>query len=618
VSGLIPGLRRLVIPRAARPARQRSGDADTKDTRSTKNTFLKHAGTLRHRGHACQAAGSFVVLAALVAFASMHAAAPSGNTPPFVEVAETVGLTFTHDNGAGGEYYLPEIMGSGAALFDYDGDGDLDAYLLQSGPMSPRGRPHTGSRLFRNDLGAGGALRFTDVTDAAGVALTGSYAMGAAVGDVDGDDDPDLYVTAFGSNTLLRNNGNGTFSDVTREAGVDDPRWSTSAAFLDHDRDGDLDLYVGNYVAFTVAGNKICADPVGTRDYCAPAAWDPVPDRFFRNEGGGRFVDASDAVGITRAFGPALGVAVGDLDGDGWLDVYVANDARPNQLWRNKGGGTFEDVALFSGTAVNAAGRPEGSMGIALADHDNDGDEDLFVTNLIGESHVLYVNDGTGAFEDLRTRAGVGQPTAAMTGFGTGWLDYDHDGLLDLFLANGAVNVLERLRGQPQPFHQVNQLFHNEGGGRLREVTAEAGPALALSEVSRGVAVGDVDNDGDLDILVTNNAGPARLLLNQASRRTHWLQIALRSPVGNRRAAGARVGVVRQGQPVLWRRSRTDGSYLSASDDRVHIGLGTSAEVNAIVVEWPDGTRERFPGAADRIVTLERGTGRPDEGAKAK
>jgi enediyne biosynthesis protein E4 len=623
----------------------------------------------------------FVPFVSLLAFVSMYAAGvPSTGPPPFVEVAEAAGLRFVHDNGATGQYYLPEIMGSGAALFDYDGDGDLDAYLLQSGPLQRGGRPHTGSRLFRNDLGrdSPSALRFTDVTDAAGVALEKSYAMGAAVGDVDGDGDLDLYVTAFGSNTLFRNNGDGTFSDVTREAGVDDTRWSTSAAFVDHDRDGDLDLYVGNYVAFTVAGNKICNDPVGVRDYCAPAAWDPVPDRFFRNEGGGRFIEASDEVGITRAFGPALGVAVGDLDGDGWLDVYVANDAKPNQLWRNRGNGTFEDVALFSGTAVNAAGRPEGSMGIALADHDNDGDEDLFVTNLTGESHVLYVNDGTGGFEDLRTRAGVGAPTAPMTGFGTGWLDYDHDGLLDLFLANGAVNILERLRGQPQPFHQLNQLFHNEGGGQFREVTREAGPALALSEVSRGFAVGDVDNDGDLDVLVTNNAGPVRLLLNQTIASpagpegptaqpkragdapaagpsvaglespapqaggvaaatgangpvarpaapglqfrpsSHWLQIALRSASGNRRGAGARVGIVRKGQPTLWRRSRTDGSYLSASDDRVHVGLGASAQVDAIIVEWPDGTRERFTGAVDRIVTLARGSGQPARGESVR
>lgn len=560
-------------------------------------------------------------------FGSVRSAEPV--RPLFRDLASEVGLSFRHDNGADGQFYLPEIMGSGAALFDYDGDGDLDAFLVQSGPLDAGVRPHSGSRLFRNDLrsdGSGPRLRFTDVTESAGVGLK-TFGMGAAVGDIDGDSDLDLYVTAFGSNTLFRNNGNGTFTDITAEAAVDDPRWSTSAAFLDYDRDGDLDLYVGNYVAFTVAGNKRCADPVGARDYCAPAAWEAVPDRLFRNDGRGRFTDVSDVAGITRANGPGLGVAVGDLDGDGWLDIYVANDAQPNQLWRNRHDGTFEDIALLSGTAVNAAGRPEGSMGIALGDADADGDEDLFVTNLIGETHVLYVNDGTGAFEDRRTAAGLSAPTAAMTGFGTGWFDYDRDGLLDLFVANGAVNIVERLRGQPFPYHQINQLFRNEGGGRFREATREAGPAFELSEVSRGAAFGDVDNDGDVDVLVTNNNGPVRLLVNETravqspspAAMPHWLEISLRADTGNRLGAGARVGVVRTGQATLWRRSHTDGSYLNASDGRVHFGLGSVNTLDTVIVEWPDGLRESFDGIKpDQIVTLVRGRGRAHAGSETR
>ena len=411
------------------------------------------------------------------------------------------------------------------------------------------------------------------------------------------------------------------------------PRWNSSAAFFDYDRDGHLDLFVAAYVDFTVAGNKTCADPVGARDYCSPKAYRPVPSRLFHNDGSGRFSDVSEAAGITRAYGAGLGVSVGDYDGDGWLDLFVANDATPNQLWINRKNGTFDDRGLLSGTAFNAAGNPEGSMGIASGDYDNDGDEDLFVTNLIGESHALYVNDGRGNFEDARGPAGLVAPVAAFTGFGTKWFDYDLDGKLDLFIANGAVNIVESLRGQPFPFHQIDQVFRQvdrkqtEGGkqgagGTFVEMTAAAGPALKLSEVGRGAAFGDVDNDGDVDVLVTNNNGPARLLLNEAAGKNgtsagaHWLSIRLDQP-GNRWGFGARVGIERRGLPTLWRRVGTDGSYLSASDARVHVGLGPgeSTRVDAVVVEWPDGQRERFTGArgagiqVDRAITLKRGEG---------
>jgi enediyne biosynthesis protein E4 len=558
--------------------------------------------------------------------------------PLFREAAAETGLRFTHDNGAGGQFALPEIMGAGAALFDYDNDGDLDAFLVQSGPLDRNARPPAGSRLFRNDLGVENGRtfpRYSDVTEAAGIAVN-TFGMGAAVGDIDSDGDLDLYVSGFGANTLYRNEGDGTFRDATREAGLVDARWSTSAAFVDYDRDGDLDLYVGHYVAFTMAGNKTCTDPVGVRDYCAPAAWPAVPDRLLRNDGDGRFTDVSEPAGITRAYGPALGVAVGDLDADGWPDIYVANDAQPNQLWRNRRDGTFEDIGLLSGSAVNAGGRPEGSMGIALGDPDNDGDEDIFVSNLVGESHVLYANDGTGNFEDARTPAELGRATAAMTGFGTGWFDYDHDGWLDLFIANGAVNIVEALRGQPNPFRQRNQLFHNQGSGRFREVTSVAGPAFEALEVSRGAAFGDVDSDGDVDILVTNNNGPVRLLLNERvaaplppgnNRQTsdsgplrgamaaepgfpHWLEIGLRADTGNRFGIGARIGIVRSGEPTVWRRARSDGSYLSASDQRVHVGLGARSALDAVIVEWPDGLVERFsPVPPDALITLNRGAG---------
>ena len=565
-----------------------------------------------------------VCLCAALALAAPHPEAADA-IPAFVDAAEQSALRFVHDNGATGQYYMPELLGAGVALFDYDNDGDLDVYLVQDAPIDGT-RANPGNRLFRNDGLSGGFPHFTDVTPQAGVGLK-AHGMGVATGDIDSDGLVDLYVTNFGSNVLYRNKGNGSFEDITARAGVDDARWSTSAAFLDYDRDGNLDLFVANYVAFTPAGNKVCTDQAGARDHCPPGAYAPVPARLFHNDGGATFTDVTEPSGVSRAYGAGLGVAVGDFDDDGWPDIYVANDATPNQLWINKHDGTFEDRGLLSGTAFNALGRPEGSMGIALGDADGDGDEDLFVTNIMGESHVLYQNDGHANFDDARGRSGLGPATASMTGFGTNWVDYDNDGRLDLFITNGAVNIIDRLRGQPAPYVQTSQLLHNEGQGRFRDVSGESGPAFTRLEVGRGAAFGDIDNDGDIDIVVTSNNGPVRLLLNETnapagSRTTsarangaasrHWLEVALRAPRGNRFGLGARVGVVRAGAATLWRRARTDGSYLSAGDSRVHFGMGADARVDAVVVEWPDGAIESFTGVPpDRIVTLNRGEGRP-------
>ena len=398
--------------------------------------------------------------------------------------------------------------------------------------------------------------------------------MGAAVGDYDNDGDLDLFLTAFGPDALFRNNGDGTFTDVTAEAGVSDPcgvparRSSTT----------------------TVTAIWICSSPTtwtsrwpttrfarirwGRATTAVRGRTAPFPIACTATKVTAASRTSPSSARIVTADGAGLGVTSGDYNGDGWLDLYVANDATNNQLWINRRDGTFVDEGLLSGSAVNAAGNPEGSMGIASGDVDADGDEDLFVTNIIGETFVLYLNDGKGSFEDVRAAWGLAQPTAAFTGFGTNWIDYDNDGWLDLFVTNGAVNVVAAQRGQPNPFRMKNQLFRNTGRGRFLETSASGGPAFEMAEIGRGAAFGDVDNDGDTDIVVTNNGGPVRLLLNQAAAGQHWLQVRLDQPGGNRFGVGAWIGVERAGRPTLFRRVRTDGSYLSASDMRAHFGLG--------------------------------------------
>ena len=547
----------------------------------------------------------------------------SPQVPLFREVANDVGLKFQHFTGATGEYYMPEIMGAGVALFDYDNDGDLDVYLIQGSTFDPAQDPRRtkfppppgwkpGSRLFRNLLSETGKLQFVDVTEQAGVGHIG-YGMGVAVGDYDNDGFQDLYVTNFGRNVLYHNNGDGTFTDVTDKAGVDDPRWSTGAAWVDYDGDGRLDLFVANYLDFTVKGNRQCFASTGERDYCTPKMYQPVPARLFHNRGDGTFEDVTAMSGIGTAMGPGLGIVCADFNGDRWPDIYVANDGAAAHLWINQKNGTFKERGALSGAALNPDGLPQAGMGVTAADFDGDGDEDIFKTNLTNEGSNLYVNDGRGNFHDASTELGLFLPTFPYTGFGTEWLDYDNDGRLDLFVANGAVNRIESLRGAPYPFGQPNQLFHNEGDGKkFRDVTSAAGPVFALSEVSRGAAFGDIDNDGAVDIVVTNNNGPVRLLLNQSRvlNQNHWLLVRLQATQGDRFAIGAKVEL-RQRDRKLLRRVHTDSSYLSASDVRVHFGLGADPKIEALVVHWPHGKQEVWDKVqADQIIHIRQGTGR--------
>ncbi len=553
---------------------------------------------------------------------------------PFVEVAADVGLDFHHFNGMSGEYYFAEMMGAGAALFDADGDGDLDAYLVQGRMLGDKGMaeallppqhplPLT-DRLYRNELIPSGVLRFTDVTEASGLEVATGYGMGVAAGDADNDGDVDLYLTNFGSNQLLRNDsaaGRVAFTDVTLAAGVDDPRWSVAALFFDADADGRLDLYVGNYVDFRLGTHKRCFDAAGAQDYCAPAAYRGEPDRLFRNvshDGRIAFEDVSLVSGVGTLAAPGLGALAADLDSGGRLDLYVANDGEPNFLWLSRGEPgsplRFEESALFAGCAVDEEGRPQASMGVALGDADGDSDDDLFMSHLTGETNALFAGNGKGHFRDATAGSGLGQPSLPATGFGTSLFDYDNDGWLDLAVVNGAVKTVEELAaaGDPYPLHQRNLLVRNTGDGRFDDVTDRAGAAFELSEVSRGAAFGDVDNDGDVDVLVANNAGPARLLLNQAGSARGWIGLRLLTADPGRDALGARVEVIRPGLPPLRRRSHTDGSYASASDPRVVIGLGDDEGVVDVRVAWPDGTVESWTSLATRRYhTLHQGSRLP-------
>jgi len=571
-----------------------------------------------------QKVGTYLFLFLSFAFCLLPFDFSKGQQPLFREVAAETGLNFLHTTGATGEYFMPEIMGAGVALFDYDNDGDLDVYLLQGMKLNPSEQAKlkfplpkdwkSGNRLFRNELVPSGKLKFTDVTEAAGLGLV-AYGMGAATGDYDNDGDVDLYVTNFGANVLYRNNGNGTFTDVTAQAGVNDPRWSSSAAFVDYDQDGLLDLFVCNYVDFTVKGNKPCFAPTGEVDYCSPSSYKPVPDRLFRNEGNGRFSDATVVSGISAAYGPGLGVTCADFNGDGLVDIYVANDGAANLLWLNKGGGKFEESGLMAGAAYAADGAPRAGMGVTAGDIDNDGDDDLLITNLTKQGSTLFRNNGKAMFDDTTVDFNLAQPSFMSTGFGVAWFDYDNDGWLDLFAANGAVTLLPGLRGQSYPFHQRNQLFRNEAGRQtgqrtFREITAEAGAALQLSEVSRAAAFGDIDNDGDVDVLVANNNGLARLLLNQNATKQHWLQVRLMGVKDNRDGIGARVAVIRK-SGTLWRRVHTDGSYLAANDPRAHFGLGKEAAIEGVGVIWPNGSREMWTNVkVNSLNSLKQGTGK--------
>jgi len=557
-------------------------------------------------------AGRVLVAALGVVFLGAPMAALRQDSPSspasvtFTDIASAAGVTFAHVNGASDKKYLAETMGSGALLFDYDNDGWVDLFVVDGGSVDdPAVDARARHRLFRNN----GRGSFVDVTAASGIRHR-EYGMGACAGDIDNDGRADLYITNYGQNTLYRNAGDGVFTDVTRSAGVGYAGWSTSCAFLDADADGDLDLFVANYLDAPKNNNKFCGDAKrGIRVYCHPLNYPGLAPVFYRNDGKGVFTDATAESGLSRSVGNGLGVAVGDYDDDGRPDVFVANDAVPDFLFHNEGRGTFKEVGLLAGVAVARDGKPRAGMGTEFADYDGDGRLDLVVTNHEFETHSLFHNDGGGIFTDATVEAGIGPPTLPHVGFGVVLFDADNDMRMDMAIVNGHVIDNTALFRAGSTHAQRKLLFRNTTGRRFTEVGRQSGRGFGREGVGRTLLAGDVDNDGDLDLVVTNNGGPLELLRNDGGNRQHSIELRLVGVSSNRDAIGARVTVTSGGRAQI-REVKSGSSYLGQNDLRIHVGLGDLPRVERVDIRWPRGQVEMLRDLeADQIVTVTEGSG---------
>ena len=550
---------------------------------------------------------------ALVAGVSVpRAQAPRAVTPAapapvmFQDVAKAAGIAVQHVNGASADKFLVETMGSGAVFFDYDVDGWVDLFLVDGGSLAnatvaARAR----HRLFRN-LGTG---RFADVTAASAI-TSREYGQGACAGDVDNDGRMDLYVTNYGPNQLYRNAGNGVFADVTRAARVGADGWSTSCAFADVDRDGDLDLFVANYLDAPRTNNRFCGDPQRRiRVYCHPLNYKGLPSVLYRNDGQGVFTDISASAGIAPHVGNGLGVAVGDYDDNGWPDVFVANDGVPNFLFHNEGNGRFTEVGLPAGVSVARDGKPRAGMGTEFADYNGDGRLDLVVTNHEFETHSLFRNDGGGTFTDATVESGVGPPTLPFVGFGVAFFDPDNNGRLDLAIVNGHV-IDNTAVFRPGSTHaQRKLLLRNTNGRRFQEAGRESGRGFAADGVGRSLIAADVDNDGGMDLLVTNNGSMPELLHNDTAMRGNAVMVRAVGTKSNRDGIGARITVTAGGRTLV-REVKSGSSYLGQGDLRAHVGIGDATRIDRLEIRWPGGEVQRIDTPpVNQVLTVEEGKG---------
>jgi len=525
--------------------------------------------------------------------------------PPilFEDITQQAGIDFRHTNGASPDKHIVETMGSGGLFLDYDNDGWLDVFLVDGGSLAdPQAAARARHRLYRNRRNG----TFEDVTAASGIVRGRGFGMGACAGDYDNDGWIDLYVTSDGPSDLYRNDGRGSFTNVTQSAGVGWVGLSTSCAFADIDRDGDLDLFVANYVDLT-GGEKYCGDN-RVRAYCRPDVYKGAPNVLYRNNGNGTFTDVTKQAGVYSTAGKGLGVVFGDYDDDGLPDLFVANDLVPNFLYHNEGTGRFREVALLAGVAIASDAKPRAGMGTDFGDYDGDGRLDLVVTNFELESHNLFRNLGGGLFADATAESGLNVATIPFLGFGAVFLDYDNDGDLDLAIANGHVlDNTSHFRANSR-YAQRNLLLRNDGG-RLREIGLLSGKGFALEKVSRALAAGDIDNDGDLDLLVTNNGEGADLLRNDGGQRNNALVVKVVGKQSNRQGVGARLRLV-VGSKAQIREIKSGSGYLSQSDLRQHFGLGRATEVDRLEIRWPSGRIDVLQKiAANSVITVVEGEG---------